>query len=591
MGNPLLAFWHLLFGVHPDRPGGRVRITTTTSAAQASETIFLVLRRMRFPLIVLIGIFAVSVLGLVLIPGQDEAGRQVRLTFFDAFYFMSYTATTIGFGEIPRPFTPAQRMWVTFCIYLTVIGWAYAIGSVLALLQDRSFHDALELRRFTRKVEHLREPFLLLAGYGQTGRLLGNALDERGRRFVVVDSSQSCIEDLDLAEHHADVPGLVGDARDPGVLAAAGLGHPYCEGVVAITNDDQVNLAVTMAAALLHSDIPVIARTSSRSVARQMAQFGDPVVINPFDRFGDRLALALRAPSAYQLVTWLTSPNDDPCPPPLHKPIGSGRWVVCGHGRFGQEISEDVRSQGFEVTVLEPGPEQVDLLDGADVGSAVGVVAATGSDVANLSVIAAARAANPSLFLVARQNLPASSPLYDAMRLDASLVAPEIVAREALARLGHPLLWDFLVGVWDQDDAWAAALVDRLVAASGEHGPHLWDVCVTSDDAPALARRGGGVRLGDLLRDPDDRGEHLDAVPLLLVRAGRQELTPSDDELLLEGDELLLAGRLRARHVLDATLSSDASLEYVVSGRRVPSGWAWRRLTRAGPVEGARSLR
>ena len=59
--------------------------------------------------------------------------------FFDAFYVMSYTATTIGFGEIPYPFTYNQRMWVTISIYLTVIGWAYAIGSLLALLQDRAF--------------------------------------------------------------------------------------------------------------------------------------------------------------------------------------------------------------------------------------------------------------------------------------------------------------------------------------------------------------------------------------------------------------------------------------------------------------------
>ncbi|MGZ4604371.1 MAG: potassium transporter TrkA, partial [Kineosporiaceae bacterium] len=69
-----------------------------TSASQASSTIFLIMRRMRAPLIVLILIFAVSVVGLTLIPGQDAAGRPVRMGFFDAFYVISYTATTIGFG-------------------------------------------------------------------------------------------------------------------------------------------------------------------------------------------------------------------------------------------------------------------------------------------------------------------------------------------------------------------------------------------------------------------------------------------------------------------------------------------------------------
>ena len=151
--------------------------------------------------------------------------------FFDAFYVMSYTASTIGFGEIPYPFTYNQRMWVTISIYLTVIGWAYAIGSLLALLQDRSFRQALALQHFTRKVRRLREPFLLIAGYGQTGELLGRSLDALGRRFVVIDQRRGA----DRRPRARLLPrrrarASSADARDPGHLAVAGLGHPYCEG-------------------------------------------------------------------------------------------------------------------------------------------------------------------------------------------------------------------------------------------------------------------------------------------------------------------------------------------------------------------------
>ena len=63
---------------------------------------FLALRRMRVPLIVLIVLYAVSTLGLTLVPGIDAQGRPAPpMSFFHAFYFVSYTATTIGFGEIP----------------------------------------------------------------------------------------------------------------------------------------------------------------------------------------------------------------------------------------------------------------------------------------------------------------------------------------------------------------------------------------------------------------------------------------------------------------------------------------------------------
>ena len=61
------------------------------------------------------------------------------LSFLDAFFVVSYTATTIGFGEIPHPFTAQQKMWMLFVMYSTVIAWLYAIGSVLSVISDPGF--------------------------------------------------------------------------------------------------------------------------------------------------------------------------------------------------------------------------------------------------------------------------------------------------------------------------------------------------------------------------------------------------------------------------------------------------------------------
>ena len=143
VGNPLRAFWRLAAAGRRTLPHRMRWWVPAQSAAQASATIFLVLRRMRSPLITVIVIFAISTLGLTLIPGQDADGNPHRVSFLHAFYVVSYTATTIGFGELPDPFTEAQRLWVTIIIYLSVFGWAYTIGSLLTLLQDRSFRQAL----------------------------------------------------------------------------------------------------------------------------------------------------------------------------------------------------------------------------------------------------------------------------------------------------------------------------------------------------------------------------------------------------------------------------------------------------------------
>ena len=87
----------------------------------------LALRRLRAPLIALILAYAISVFGLTLMPGIGPDGEPYFLGIFHAFYVISYTATTIGFGELPYPFTDAQRAWTIFSIYLSVTCWALSL--------------------------------------------------------------------------------------------------------------------------------------------------------------------------------------------------------------------------------------------------------------------------------------------------------------------------------------------------------------------------------------------------------------------------------------------------------------------------------
>jgi voltage-gated potassium channel len=556
----------------------------------ASPTIFLILRRMRAPLIVLIVIFSVTVLGMSLVPPG--------MGIFDAFYFMSYTATTIGYGELPHPFSGAQRMWVIASIYLTVIGWAYAIGSLLTLLQDRSFRQAIARRRFTRTVTRLREPFLLLAGYGQTGQLVGRALDTLGRRMVVLDRSADRVDALDIDSYRSDVPGLVGDATDPRTLDLAGLEHPCCEGVLALTDDDEVNLVVTMTAALIRPELPVIARTVSPVIEHRMHAFGSPTVVNPFDRFGDRLRLALHAPASYQLLSWLAGGPGAELPERGRKPA-TGRWVVCGYGRFGRKFTEDLRADGLEVTIIDPvrHDDEPDVIVGdasdpevlarAHPEEAVGFVAGTDNDTTNLSLIAAARGRNRRLFLAARQNRPASAPLFAALDIDWVLVPSEVVAREIYAQLSSPLLWRFLQDMPARGDEWAAGLLDRLRAHCGSRLGSVWKATLTETEAPALGPwLRGDARLGDLIRSPRDRDRPVAAVPLMVLRGSEAILGPSDDELVHDGDEVLFVGHPSAHRALLETLTDRPVSEYVLYDRNVPGGWLWQRLTRRKPHAG-----
>ena len=179
---------------------------------------FISIRRLRAPLVFIITIFAISTAGLALIPGIGPDGLPWRPSLFEAFYFVTYTATTIGFGELPYTFTNLQRLWVTAIIYLSVIGWAYLLGSLLGLVQDKGFQAALVAARFARSIRHLREPFYLLCGLGETGLMVARALDQLGHRFVALDADEARVLELDLGDFATDPPALAGDvelARDP----------------------------------------------------------------------------------------------------------------------------------------------------------------------------------------------------------------------------------------------------------------------------------------------------------------------------------------------------------------------------------------
>ena len=227
MGSPLMmqGAWRLL----------RRRDVEVPTDSYSADAFVLLMRRMRAPLITLISVITVATIGLAAIPGRDDSGEVYRLTVFDAFYHVLITASTIGFSETPYSFTVAQRMWVAAIIFASVIAWAFMLGTFLALLQDSRFRRAIALQRTRSKVRRLREPFTILVGYGQAGHTIASALDAAGRRIVVIDEDPSRIEALIGHQLTWDVPSVSGDPRNPALLGVAGLSHPKCEQVLAMT--------------------------------------------------------------------------------------------------------------------------------------------------------------------------------------------------------------------------------------------------------------------------------------------------------------------------------------------------------------------
>ncbi|MCL2589574.1 MAG: NAD-binding protein [Betaproteobacteria bacterium] len=556
----------------------------------------MVIRRLRAPLILLIVIISVSVLGLTLTPGPVVDGQPPYMSFFQAFYFISYTATTIGFGEIPYAFSDQQRLWILFCIYMSVIGWAYTLGTVFALLSDHNLRRAIALMRFRRMVRYMSDPFYLVCGYGETGRLICQALDRRGLRMVVVEINETHAAEISLSDYDADVPALAADVSNPDILLQAGLTHPNCVGVIAVTNDDNANLAISIASRLLSPHLSVVARVETREAAANMAAFGTAHIINPFETFTETLSLALHAPAAWHLFGWLTSIPGTLAKRRREPPRGA--WILCGYNRLGRLLIEALNGNKSSVTAIDLQPRNDsplphfwiqgnassrDTLEAAGIQKAVGLAVCTDSDVNNLSIAVTACDLNENLFVIMRQNHVSNHALFEAFASDLAFVPSETIAHECLSILSTPLLAHFLADIHKRnDEEWCTWLFDRMTRRLGAMSPEIWSKRINLSHAPALHRRlmrGETIVLDQLLHSHANRYEYLACEVLYIARDNGDELAvPAASTPIQPGDKLLLAGRPGSRNAFDLNISNDHALAYILTGDDTQHGWIWNKL-------------
>ncbi|MDR2974317.1 MAG: NAD-binding protein, partial [Propionibacteriaceae bacterium] len=487
----------------------------------------------------------------------------------------TYTATTIGFGELPHNFSIAQRWWIIASIYLSVVGWAYTVARMISLLQDSAFNAAYAAQSVKRTISHIREPFTIIVGYGYIGRTVARSLDALGRRIVVLDSQSAPIERLATDMLQQEPPGICADARNPAVLGLAGLDHPDCEAILALTGDEQANLQILMTCSLLRPELSVIARASSRRVAMEMSDFSPTTVINPYEDFGARLVLALKRPQTYRLITWLTAADGTPLPAvPPTTGLRSDRWLVVGDDDFGPEISRHLTLAGYEVVVATPDDDH----DFTEVGA---VIAGSSSDMENLALAAHLRHTHPDIFIVVRQQSHAQLPLLQAFCPDSIFFPPQLVSQRAVINLITPYLWEFVESTMKASEQFSADLTTRLVERCGDGSPVPARLTIDEHNAPTVVRwlRHRPLKLGALLRSPQDWTTTIAAFPLLLIRDGKAITLPDDDIDVALNDVLVMVGTSLAFNEQCECLYDDSTLFYTATGHDIPTSRLWRRLT------------
>ena len=556
---------------------------------------FLILRRLRAPIITLISIYAVSILGLVVIPGQDNMGQVYRMDFFHAFYFVSYTATTIGFGEIPYPFTNLQRMWIVVCIYSSVIGWTYTLGSIFALTRDQALGNAMKYSRFKNKVMRLSEPFYLVCGYGQSSLLLCKTMDEQNIRFVIIDNREERINEIALANYHFDVACHTGNASNPELLKIAGLDHPLCKGILGITGDENTNLAIAITSYVLRPELLSICRSKNQSISENMASFGANRIINLFEAVGRQFHQALHQPEVSYLQTVLFDIPGRPIPPKNLPP--KGHWIIVGYGRFGNAMHAALQVEGVTVSIIDPRENMMNVdnyhqASGVDAASlklaglenASGIIASYDQDTNNLSAIATARAINPKLFTFARQNQQVNHLLFEAFKPNFTSIRSEVVAHEALRSISSPYLSRFIEYAETQTEQWAHELSERVHTLCDGKVPEKWTITLDAKNIVAvyafLAQPTPSLKMKHFYFDVLDAGKPLNCIALMRRKMGKNQFLPLEDQALSLGDVLFFIGDENARQSHNAMTTVFSLLDYARTGEEQPQSWLFKKIAK-----------
>ena len=553
----------------------------------SSNILWIVIRRMRTPLLVIIITFSISILGLVLIPGVDNNGHTYHMNFLDAFYFVTFMASTIGFGEVPYEFTYAQRLWVLFSIYIAVIGWFYAIGALVTLIQDKKLISELKIARFNKKIKNLKEHFVIILGYNHTTKELIHRLSADNKRIVVIDKNQEKIDELELENFIPEVYAIAANIDSPDTLRLAGISKRNCKAIVTLFDNDFKNTKIALLVKLLNKKINIIVKSSTKEQTEHLKNLGIKNIIDPFQLVANRFYLAISAPHLWILEMLIF---DHDLYIKTYDSLPKGKYIICGYGRMGKALREslnkahiecnfiDLKSANHKATkksAIYGDAEDYKSLIQAGIKDATAIVAATKDDLINLTILLTAKKINPDIYTIGRENTLDDITIFNSAKIDRVYILEELISEHVHRLISMPLAYRFLEEIYKKTDDWGEN-VTKLLKSKTNYNPELFEVRIVKNEAYALTtylKEGGSINLGLLARCLKDRTKRSKII-FLLVKNRKEELTllPDDNYEVKVSDRFLVAATAEAREDFELIINNNNELYYVLTGKELRFG-------------------
>lgn len=220
-------------------------------------------------------------------------------SWFDGFYMVITTLTTIGYQEV-HPLSHQGRIFNVFIILAGVSLVLLGVGALSQALLEFELHSFFGRRRMEREIEGL-EGHYIICGLGRVGRSVARELARKPVPFIIIESSEA------KRERYAAEGWLViaGDATQEQALRDAKIEH--AAGLIAATTTDATNLYIVLTARGMNPHLKIIARASEEAAEKHLLTAGADSVVSPYSFAGQRIAQSLLRPHVVSFLDTATT--------------------------------------------------------------------------------------------------------------------------------------------------------------------------------------------------------------------------------------------------------------------------------------------
>ncbi|MCH9814560.1 MAG: NAD-binding protein [Epsilonproteobacteria bacterium] len=224
-------------------------------------------------------------------------------SFYDAIYWAVVTITTVGYGDI-SPQTGEGR-FATILLIVSGLGIIAFTTSIVTTAMTEKLAQVKE-NNILSQVSKLQN-FVVICGYGKMGKVFAEELFNSGEQFVIVDIDEQAV----IRASEKDYLALNADASDLSVLESLNISE-NAKYVLAMTNDDALNLSIILSIRSINPNIDVIARANHVSSRKKFLIAGAKRVIFPYETAAIATIEYLEQPLAYNALEIISQDNVGP---------------------------------------------------------------------------------------------------------------------------------------------------------------------------------------------------------------------------------------------------------------------------------------